>query len=136
MIMYYIPFECVGDFFLKSNISDYTEIFEFKYIPVDDVTEWETYEELDLKLSLYVENGTIQSISCNDECLFKGRNIIGMEIDEFMNFYNIEPVGEVEKLFVNGDETQDVYEFDDIGLQVWCRNNVIVTVIASMDEGD
>jgi len=134
--MYYIPFECIGDFFLKSNISNYTKDFEFKYTPVDDVTEWETYEELDLKLSLYVENEIIQSISCNEECLYNGRNIIGMEINDFMNFYDIEPVGEVEKLYVDEDETQDVYEFDDIGLQVWCRNNIIVTVIASMDEGD
>lgn len=136
MVMYYIPFECIGDFFLKSNISNYTKDFEFKYTPVDDVTEWETYEELDLKLSLYVENEIIQSISCNEECLYNGRNIIGMEINDFMNFYDIEPVGEVEKLYVDEDETQDVYEFDDIGIQVWCRNNIIVTVIASMDEGD
>ncbi len=132
--MYFLPFECIGEFILKSNIADYKNDFRFKYTPPDETTEWETYEELETKLLLYVENEIIQSISCNEECLFKGRNIIGMSIDDFVNFYGIEPVGELDKLYVNDNETQDVYEFDDIGLQVWCSNDTIVTVIASMNE--
>ncbi len=134
MIMYFIPFDCIGDFVLKSKISNYTKDFQFNYVPADDTTEWETYEEQHLNLSIYVENEIIQSISCNEECLYKGRNIIGMNIDEFMSFYNIEPVGKVDKLYINDDETQDIYEFDDIGLQAWCSKGIIVTAIVSIDE--
>lgn len=134
MIIYLVPFEQVGDFYLKSRISTYIDDFKFEFTPTDETTGWEMYEEQSLGISLYVENNIIESISCNEECLYGGRNIIGMNIDEFMNFYGIKPNEEVDKLYVSEDEMQDVYEFDDIGLQVWCSDNIIVTVIASYIE--
>lgn len=131
MITYFIPLERVGEFDLNTQISDYTEKFDFKYSPIDESTEWETYSLENDGISLYVEDDKIISIVCDEECIYKGRNIIGMNIDEFINSYDVEPIGEVDKLYVNENETQDVYEFDDIGLQVWCKNSIIVTVIAS-----
>ncbi|WP_397301576.1 hypothetical protein [Nonlabens ulvanivorans] len=98
---------------------------------MDESTEWETYSLEDEGVYLYVENNKIISIVSDLECLYNGRNIIGMNINEFINFYGIEPIGEPDALYVNENEFQIVYEFDDIGLQVWCLNDVIETVIAS-----
>ncbi len=131
MVTYFIPLERVGEFELNTGICGYIENFNFKYSPIDESTEWETYSLENEEISLYVEDGKIVSIVCNEECLYKGRNIIGMNIDEFINFYDAKPIGEIDKLYVNENETQDVYEFDDIGLQVWCKDDIIVTVIAS-----
>ncbi len=132
MVAYFVPLERIGDFGLNTDICNYIEVFDFKYSPADDSTEWETYLLENDGISLYVEDDKIVSIVCDEECLYKGRNIIGMDINEFINFYNVNPVGEVDRLYVNDYETQDVYEFDDIGLQVWCSNGIIITVIASV----
>jgi hypothetical protein len=131
MVAYFIPLESIGEFDLDAQICDYTEKFNFKYSPADKSTEWETYSLENEGISLYVEDNKIISIVCDEECLYKGRNIIGMNIEEFISFYGVNPVGEVDELYVNDNETQNVYEFDDIGLQVWCRDDEIVTVIAS-----
>ncbi len=131
MINYFIPLIGIGDFELNTNLSDYAERFDLKYSPVDESTEWETYSLEDEGVYLYVENNKIISIVSDLECLYNGRNIIGMNINEFINFYGIEPIGEPDALYVNENEFQIVYEFDDIGLQVWCLNDVIETVIAS-----
>lgn len=131
MITYFIPLERVGEFDLNAQISDYTEKFNFKYSPADESTDWETYSLENEGISLYVEENKIISIVCDEECLYKGRNIIGMNIDEFINSYDVNPIGEIDELYVNENETQNIYEFDDIGLQVWCRDDEIVTVIVS-----
>ncbi len=136
MILYFTPFEGISDFVLESNINNYLNEFNLKYTPIDDSTEWETYSLEDEGISLYVEDNKIVSIACEEECLYKGRNIIGMNINEFINFYNINPIGEIDELYINDTETQSVYEFDDIGLQVWCSNDKIVTVIASSFDED
>jgi len=131
MINYFIPLERVGEFELDTDIKNYKKIFNFEYTPADESTGWETFSLENEGISLYVEDNKIVSIVCDEECLYKGRNIINMDINEFMNFYGVNPVGEIDKLYVNDNDTQDVYEFDDIGLQVWCENDKIVTVIAS-----
>lgn len=131
MITYFIPLEKVGEFYLNTKISDYTKKFSFQYSPADESTEWETYELENEGISLYIEDDKIISIVCNEECLYKGRNIIGMNIEEFINFYDVNPVGEVDELYVNENEIQNVYDFDNIGLQVWCKQGTIKTVIAS-----
>ena len=131
MINYLIPFERIGDFEIEGNLSDYKQNFNFEYTPADDTTGWETYELIDDGISLYVENNKIKSIACDDECLYKGRNIIGLNIEEFINFSELTPEEEIDECFLDEDIVQSVYEFDDIGLQIWCENDIIVTVIAS-----
>lgn len=131
MITYFTPLEGVGEFELNTQIGNYTKLFNFKHSPADESTEWETYSLENQGISLYVEDGNIISVMCDEECLYKGRNIIGMNIDEFINFYDVNPIGEIDELYVNENETQNIYEFDDIGLQVWCKNNIIVTIISS-----
>ena len=57
-----------------------------------------------------------------------------MTVEEFISDTDEKYYGEVDKLdFEDDGIPQYVYEFDDIGLQVWSKNNVIVTVIASSE---
>ena len=136
MINYFIPFEKIGDFKFDSDIDMYKSQFNFIHTPIDVSTNWETYLLESEDLELYVELNRIVSIVCREECLYKGRNIIGMDIDQFIRFYEINPIGEIDKLYVSDKELQDVYEFDDIGLQVWCTSSIIRTVIASGKSDD
>ena len=132
MVNYFIPLKRVGDFELNAQISNYADKYNFKHSSIDKSTGWETYSLVNEGISLYVEDGKIVSIVCIEECLYQGRNIIGMNINEFIGFYDIKPVGEIDQLYVNDYETQNVYEFDYIGLQIWCKEDTIVTAISSL----
>ncbi|UJH66381.1 hypothetical protein [Allomuricauda sp. SCSIO 65647] len=136
MVPVFEPFVGIGDFELDTTIDKYLGDYNFKILNKDGKYDCDKYIIDNPDMSLYVdENNIIESISCREECLYKGRNIIGMNIDEFINYYDIAPVGDVDIMPI-GEEMQDVYEFDDIGLQVWCVNDKIVTIIASTnDEG-
>ncbi len=133
MILYFIPFERIGEFILESDIKNYQEEMEFTQTPRDDATEWRAYSIEDIGVSLYVnDEGKIVSIVCDDDCLYKGRNLLGMNIEEFISHTEEKYYGEINELdFEDDGIPQYVYEFDDIGLQVWCKNDIIITVIAS-----
>lgn len=53
-----------------------------------------------------------------------------MNIIEILNYYNLQEV-RPEKMYMSDEEIQDVYEFDEIGLQICCKNDIIVTAIAT-----
>ncbi len=135
MLIYLVPFERVAEFEFNSDIKQYFNKYKFNFTPVEDITDFEIYEIEDFGISLYVENNIIDSIDCIYECLYKGRNIIGMDIDEFINYYDVSPSNEVDPIYVSNTELQHVYEFDELGLQIWCnQNNEIVSVIAYGNE--
>lgn len=130
MINYFIPFEKIGEFEIEADLSKYIDNFNFEYTPPDDSTGWETYSISDEGISLYIEKGVIVAIVCEKECLYKGRNIIGMSIEEFIAFSDLEPEAEIDESHLDDDTIQQIFEFNDIGLQVWSENQTIVSVIA------
>jgi len=131
MILTLEPFVGVGPFEFNKQIIHYENAFSLTKETDGDYTCDHfnlEYPETDL----YVRDGVVSSINCYEECIYKGRNIIGMSIDEFMNFYELSPVGNVDELLFEEDNIpQYVYEFDQIGLQVWVKNREILNVIAS-----
>jgi len=131
MIAYLEPRTRVGDFEFNCLIESVISQFEFShYTPKGE--DYEVYEIEGHKTSIYVEEGLITSINCKEECLYKGRNMIGMEIDDFLNYYGWEPDDEPDELdFEEDDIPQYVYDFDEPDLQVWTKDGIIVTVIAS-----
>ncbi len=135
MIYYFIPFERVGEFILKSDIRNYQDDFNFTVKAYEDeFSSSEHYSLENPKLSLFVDlhSKKIDEIACYEEVLYKGRNLIGMTIDEFISHTGEKYYGEIDKLdFEDDNIPQYVYEFDDIGLQVWTKNNIVITVIAS-----
>jgi len=70
-------------------------------------------------MTLFVENSVIEDIGCYEELLYKGRNLIGMSIEEFISHTGENFVGEIDCLDFEEDHIpQCVYEFEAIGLQV------------------
>lgn len=131
MLLYLEPCYGVGEFLLNSPINHYQN-HNFYIYPKVEETSWITYELSDDGISIFVENSLIVSISCTKECIYKGINLIGMQISNFISKYGI-MYEEVEEIYLTDDITQKVYEFDKICLQIWCQDNVIVNIIASSD---
>ena len=135
MIAIFQPFQGVGDFMFNSPIIDYLDLYKFTIYRKDGNYDCDKYNIDNPDMSLYVDdNNIIESINCHEECLYKGRNLIGMTIEEFISHTGEKYYGEIDVLDYEDDGVpQYVYEFDDIGLQVWCKKNVIVTIIASSE---
>ena len=134
MIAILNPAVGVGDFHFEESIEQYLATFDFGYLPKEDSNDTHSYYIDNPNMSLWVkDNGLIENIKCTEECLYRGRNMIGMHIDDFLNFYELLPDGDVDELNWEEDGIpQFVYEFNELGLQVWVKNAHVITIIASM----
>lgn len=122
-----------GNFLFGDDINKYKNDYDFELSP-KDISGYEGYTIYNPETCLFVENGKIASIASYEECIYKGRNLIGMTIVEFMRFTGEKYYGEVDEAdFEEDDIPQYIYEFEDIGLQVWekGKGGKIITIIAS-----
>ncbi len=81
------------------------------------------YKQRKEKLYLY---------ACYQECIFNRINLINLNFNKAKVLLNSSP-SEQDTIKLKDGE-QKVYEFDDYCLQVWVKNNKIVTVIVSSEE--
>ncbi|WP_334126086.1 hypothetical protein [Empedobacter brevis] len=135
MIPYLIPFERVGKFILNDSIENYIHLFSFT---IEDHSNKEApsvnYSIDQPEMTLFVNNKIIESIACYEELLYKGKNLIGMTIADFINHIGENYYGEIDELnFEDDNIPQFVYEFESVDLQVWVKGDQgkIVTIIVS-----
>lgn len=129
-----IPNISVGDFFLGHNIDEYL-VYEHEYYSknTDEFAD-DLYEFYSPPVSIWTNNNhNIIIIGCYKECYLQGRNLLKMPFEEFLSFYKVVPdYSDKIYLLVNGrGQNQMVYDFDQLGLQIWVWRNKIVTVLVS-----
>jgi hypothetical protein len=130
MIPYLTILHGVGDFVIGNPIRLYLEKFSFEIYPKEGKYDCIKYVIKNPVISLFVEEGMINSISCEEECLYKGRNLIGISIEEFISHTGFTHEEEIDELIFEEDNIpQYVYEFDEVGLQVWVKMEKIVVII-------
>lgn len=127
------PFECVGIFKFDTNIELYkNQLFDFEC----DLDEFgnRLYKKHDESLMISVSNKTnqINHIFCYKSLSFFGKNLIGLSFADFQNVVEAEYIGEPDILDFEADGLpQTVYEFESLGLQVWVKDNHVVTIIVN-----
>lgn len=131
-----VPFKSVGSFILRSDIKCYTNKYSFEINDYSfDLNAPAVHYSLSTpKMALFVENNLIEEIACYEELFYKGENLIGMRIEEFVLHTGESFIGEVDCLdFEDDNIPQYVYEFEAIGLQVWIKGKggEILTIIVS-----
>lgn len=126
------PFQSVDIFGLDSQIENYQSYLNYWHYEPDDEFGKSYYKSLDGNLMIAVRNQKIESIFCYQSLYYKGVNLIGLTLNDFKALMNTEPVGEVDELdFEMDGYPQFVYEFERVGLQVWEKQDLIVTIVAS-----
>ena len=123
----------LGDFLLRSPIQAYLDHYSFNLTRAETEMDYDDYALADNPLiSLWVDDGIIESIRCQDECWLDGKNIMGMLMEEFAAFFEQEPDGPAQELnFEEDGIPQYVYDYNAPDLQVWVKQGRIVTVIIS-----
>lgn len=129
MVLYFDKFESVGQFRLGSQVNQFDFPFEVK--TYDDYGDH--YNLDDKGLTLIVDhNLKITSIICTQELLINGVNIIGMSYGQFENYMQLQEKYSPDPLdFEENSVPQLVYDIDEYGLQIWTKNNQIVTAIVN-----
>lgn len=109
-------------------IDQYCAKYNLKIIPEEynEKVNWEVYRA-DEGISIYTEDSKIKAVSCSKSCFYKGTDLIEVPIERITSVLNLQPdMIEVEELI---EGPQEVYDFDEIGLQLWVKNGKIVTAI-------
>lgn len=131
-----IPNTSVGNFIFGDNIKNYLHLPHSIIHHNEDELPYESYIFYELGITIWVEKYRIDTISCIMECIWKGKNLVKMYFDDFLSICKIVPKKtENIYLLVNGrGQNQMVYDFDELGLQIWVWRKKIVTVIACKED--
>jgi len=128
-----VPNISVGVFIIGDRINNYTDYPHVVERHKEKEFSYDSYMFLNQDVILWVENKRIETIRCEKECYWDGNNLIKMPIEKFLLTYNLIP-DKLDNIYllVNGKgQNQQVYEFDNLGLQIWVWRKKIVTVLAA-----
>ena len=138
-----IPLISVGPFKFKEPIDKYLKEYPpekvshiDKFGSVDLPFSWTTYCYYNDCLILNVENGIIENITIEMDCMLNRKNIYNIDVHEFFNEYMIKKQEQkIDDEYRNDKkECYSIYEIDSLGLQLWVNDlNYIVTIIC--DDG-
>ncbi len=125
-----IPLKGVGPFKFGSTINEYSHLnLEEINDEHNEKVNWRVFKLPDIDLRVYFDNNMLTSIACYEACFFKDHNLMGMPFDKFKIFLKKEPDGQ--SSIEMSSSVQDIYDFDDMALQVWVENNKVVTIFCS-----
>lgn len=125
-----------NDFILGTQVSNYFNKRHEEGVASDslfsDTVFFDFYND---GVELWCVNNIIKSVCCKITCIYQGVNLIGMKYDDFLNQFHFSPTDK-DVIWIEGGEGkngqyQQVYDFDDEGLQIWVWRNRIRTVIIS-----
>ena len=130
----WVPLENIGPFKFGDKIYNYVAHYPLTHIPEEynEKVNWDVYEYPHKGLRIFSENGQIVAISSETILIYNDVNIIGMAKEKVGDILLAEPdVIEQEELI---EGPQDVYDYDDLGLQLWVKDNVIIKSICNGKE--
>ncbi len=128
-----IPNKSIGIFHIGDNIKKYINLTYRITRHNEDEIAYDSYQFDELGITLWVEENKINSIRCTKECIWKNKNLINMNFDDFLLISNQEPDKKENIYLLVNDRGQNqmVYDFNKLGLQIWVWREKIRTVIVS-----
>ena len=125
----WIPREKLGDFEFGTPIEKYIKKYNLETLPeeYDNKVGWDVYSLPNTNVRIFVENGSIISIACYEECWYQGTNLIGLNIEEASRLIGSNPSDDVDLIYID-NEPQQVFEFEDLEAQFWVKDGKVVTI--------
>lgn len=131
-----VPGKSIGVFVLGSSIKDYDSRADCEHVIFDlieDGGDW--YNFLGGSISVWLDNGIIDAISCCNDLYIDGVNIIGMNINKFIKRFNVEvDTCELDYQYLEPLNRHRQYcwyfkEYPEMSLWTW-RNSIINIMIS------
>ena len=135
-----IPNKSYEIFVLGDSISSYLHL-PHKIESYDDpYIYYDTYYFDNFNFKVWVENGKIETIKCDKECYWKGKNLINMFYEDFLMLIDYQQPDNADILYVpvskNRGQNQKVYDFDNLGLMIWVWRKKILNILISNYEDE
>lgn len=127
------PFSKVGIFRFDSNIEEYLKNNMYNVVYGEELTTLDSYYFEKAELTIFVDHATrkIDSILCEDQCIYNDVDLIGMNVQEFFVFSDTSNKIEPEIINEDSDCPKLIYDFETLGLEVWVEDDIITSIIAS-----
>ena len=129
----WIPLERVGKF--KFGEPCYNYDITMVKTPFDKADEDDTgiyYTDIQ-GVTLFVEDNIVDNIKCDIKLVFKNSNLIGMNIKDAVVILEFEPFNTDQEMIYGDspeeDQLQKIYYFDELGIDLWCFKDEVVTAI-------
>ena len=125
----FVPRTSMGPFHLLDSINEYLNS-DYRYTSTPN-GECTIVHFHDYDVSVFADaDGTVCCLSTDAECIWEGKNIIGMTISEFQQNYHLIPDQEGEKIEMENG-VQNVYAFDNPCMLIWTLDDKICCVQAT-----
>ena len=126
------PLQGVGPFKFGSKLKMYQHLnLKESFDEYNSKVDWRVFKMEKPDSRIYFENNQITSIACYEEIYYKGHNLIGTSFDELKVIINRVPDEQSSLEIENG--IQNIYEFDDLAIQVWVKDDVVVSIFCSCE---
>jgi hypothetical protein len=122
------PFSKVGPFRLGSDVNEYIENYKLSIWPLESENpeDFTFYIEGNHSFLATDQYKKITSITCKEECNYKGVNLIGRSLEE------VEILLQAKAAYDDQMCDQEIYVVDELGLMLWVDNKIVVTVNCSI----
>lgn len=101
----------------------------------DDATDWVGYQFPNEEIYVYAQNGIIVAITSYVTFLYKGKNIIGVDINELPLILDRDPNEYGKSVFFEDGDVQTPLEYDDLGLQLWVSHDLVTAASVMISGG-
>ena len=134
--MFFEPLRRVGPFLFGEAIEPLVDKMGLIEIPEEseDATGWVCYTMPGQAIRIYSEDGKIVSIACYEDCWYGGINLVGAAFQDVVGLLGTVRLSDEPNVIEIDDEEQTVYEIESDEVQLWVRDEVVVTVICSTAE--
>ncbi len=124
-----LPNKGLGRYILGSDIQEYQERYGVVLHRTEDSqTGWSCYKDANSKVYLYTEDHNVVAITVYDSCTYKGHELIGMPIGDFLQLLDIEPDEIGEPIEYQDGDVQTPYEFYELELEIWTSKGVVCSI--------
>lgn len=127
-----IPNISYNEFILGARITEYLSKKYRKETFTEESFTNDCYHFYKEKIDVWCDlNGCINTIRCWSSCFYNGKDLINMNIQDFITLIQRNPDSQDSVyLIVNGKgQTQHVYEFENLGLQILVWRKKIKTIM-------
>lgn len=118
------------EFDIHAPISNY---FYKKYeeLATDVIHPFKRYKFVSPEVEIWCWENMIDTIVCTCTCIYENTNLVGLGYNTFLKMFGvISPESKQIYIDTNGrKELRHVYEFDELGLQLWVWHKKIKTIL-------
>ena len=130
----WIPTKSIGQIKFGSPVESYVQ--DGFISPAEDVLDLGQYwsDPDDTVLVEVDDNGNVESVLLNRNCIYKGNNLFGITLDEISALLNATADGVAEPIALADGELETPAYFEAFGLTLGLRDGVVWTV--DVDDGN